>query len=217
MKVLIGSIIGITLVCSAALVIGFGATPKPRPTPSASPVPSAFDRATQNAMKAATLSQTAQTEQGWSDVAGYWQTAASQMQSVPIGHPKYAIAQQKAGEYRANLVVAQKRSTSQAAVEAKMEAKTPTKLSISQVYTVSSGAVGALSEDDLDKAIGYAAQGDNAAFNQLIKDGRLIRLQPGKRFYRGGCAGLLCSTVKIRPEGKTYVLYTTREMIREVK
>jgi hypothetical protein len=88
------------------------ATPKP-----ASPVPKAtapksdpWREAVNQAQSAAILAQTAQSQTEWKAVASQWQKAVGLMRSVPPTSPNYQKAQQKAAEYQANLVVANRRA-----------------------------------------------------------------------------------------------------------
>lgn len=59
------------------------------------------------AMNAAELTQTAEFQEDWGQVALLWQQAISSMKAVPASHPSYAIAQQKLEEYERNLQYAQ--------------------------------------------------------------------------------------------------------------
>jgi len=80
-------------------------SPSPSATITASP-PLQIDpfvQATENAIKASKLVQVAKTKLEWQEVAGYWENAITFMQVVPVSHPKYQIAQQKAKEYQSNL------------------------------------------------------------------------------------------------------------------
>ncbi|MGB8685799.1 MAG: hypothetical protein WCD53_00455 [Microcoleus sp.] len=88
------------------------ATPKP-----ASGVPKAtapksdpWREAVNQAQSAAILAQTAQSQTEWNAVASQWQKAVGLMRAVPPTSPNYQKAQQKAAEYQANLVVANRRA-----------------------------------------------------------------------------------------------------------
>lgn len=80
---------------------------KPAVTASPQAAPDTFQSAVNQAMKAATLTQTASTPEDWQQVAKAWENAIALMQSVPPSHPRYSIAQQKAVEYQPNLTYAQ--------------------------------------------------------------------------------------------------------------
>ncbi len=76
------------------------------PTVTNSPVQAETDPfvlATENAMQASKLVQTAKTKAEWQKVADHWASAVTFMQVVPAIHPKYKIAQKKVLEYQANL------------------------------------------------------------------------------------------------------------------
>ena len=54
-----------------------------------------FSQGSRQAMSAAELTQTAEYQEEWSQVAILWQQAISQMKAVPVAHPNYEAAQQK--------------------------------------------------------------------------------------------------------------------------
>lgn len=62
------------------------------------------------AQNAAILAQTAQSQNEWIAVASEWQKAVGLMRAVPSTSPNYQKAQQKAAEYQANLIVANRRA-----------------------------------------------------------------------------------------------------------
>jgi hypothetical protein len=62
-----------------------------------------FNLGSAQAMSAAELTQKAEYQEDWSQVALLWQQAVNQMQLVDKTHPKFEIAQQKVAEYRRNL------------------------------------------------------------------------------------------------------------------
>ncbi|MEO0540875.1 MAG: hypothetical protein AAFZ80_08420 [Cyanobacteria bacterium P01_A01_bin.105] len=62
------------------------------------------------AMEAATLTQTAATNDDWSLVADLWLQSITLLEVVPEGDPNYAMAQTKAAEYRGNLDYAEQNS-----------------------------------------------------------------------------------------------------------
>jgi len=66
-----------------------------------------FSQGSRQAMSAAELTQTAEYQEEWSQVAILWQQAISQMKAVPVAHPNYEAAQQKLSEYARNLQYAQ--------------------------------------------------------------------------------------------------------------
>ncbi|MBD2577875.1 peptidylprolyl isomerase [Oscillatoria sp. FACHB-1406] len=71
----------------------------------------AFHEAVNNAMSAATLTQSARSTEEWQTVAERWQKAISFMQAVPDNNPKYEVARDRIGEYQKNLDYAQSRAT----------------------------------------------------------------------------------------------------------
>ena len=70
-----------------------------------------FQNAVNQAMYAATLTQSAQTPKEWDIVVSHWQDAIALMDIVPLSHPQHSLAQQKVAEYQENLNYAQKNST----------------------------------------------------------------------------------------------------------
>jgi hypothetical protein len=105
---------------SAAPNAAAPATPAPGGSPApkaASPAPKAaapksdsWREAVNTAQKAAILAQTAQSQNEWIAVASEWQKAVGLARAVPAASPNYQKAQQKAAEYQANLVVANRRA-----------------------------------------------------------------------------------------------------------
>ncbi len=109
---------------------GASGTPKPSPSAAApksaptSPAPKAasgspkaaeakpdsWREAVNQAQKAAISAQTAQSQNEWIAVASEWQKAVGLMRAVPSTSPNHQKAQQKAAEYQANLVVANRRA-----------------------------------------------------------------------------------------------------------
>ena len=74
-----------------------------------------FYDAVSTAMSAAEHTQTAQTEEEWQSIARQWQAAIEMMKAVPVDHPKYDIAQQRAIEvYPSNFQYAQSKAGNQA-------------------------------------------------------------------------------------------------------
>jgi hypothetical protein len=65
-----------------------------------------FTKAINQAIRAASLAQSAQTKQEWDAVASAWIQAIANMQAVPSNSPKRAYAQKKVAEYLKNLNVA---------------------------------------------------------------------------------------------------------------
>ncbi|MEG3938702.1 MULTISPECIES: hypothetical protein [unclassified Microcoleus] len=81
------------------------------PAPKAvAPKPDPWREGVNNAQKAAVLAQTAQSQNEWIAVASEWQKAVGLMRAVPSTSPNYQKAQQKATEYQANLIVANRRA-----------------------------------------------------------------------------------------------------------
>ncbi|MEG4585173.1 hypothetical protein QUA54_08120 [Microcoleus sp. MOSTC5] len=90
------------------------ASPAPKaasPAPqAAAPTPDSWRQAVNTAQKAAISAQTAQSQNEWIAVASEWQQAVKLMRAVPSNSPNYQKAQQKAAEYQANLIVANRRA-----------------------------------------------------------------------------------------------------------
>ncbi|UNU22613.1 hypothetical protein [Microcoleus vaginatus] len=83
------------------------ASPAPK---AAAPKPDSWREAVNTAQKAAVSAQTAQSQNEWIAVASQWQQAVKLMRAVPSTSPNYQKAQQKAAEYQANLIVANRRA-----------------------------------------------------------------------------------------------------------
>ncbi|MEG3839828.1 hypothetical protein [Microcoleus sp. herbarium14] len=83
------------------------ASPAPK---AAAAKPDSWREAVNQAQKAAISAQTAQSQNEWIAVASEWQKAVGLMRSVPSTSPNYQKAQQKAAEYQANLIVANRRA-----------------------------------------------------------------------------------------------------------
>ncbi|MEG4036930.1 hypothetical protein Q5691_18265 [Microcoleus sp. w1-18aA5] len=88
------------------------ASPAPASPPpkAAAPKPDSWREAVNTAQKAAISAQTAQSQNEWIAVASQWQQAVKLMRAVPSTSPNYQKAQQKAAEYQANLIVANRRA-----------------------------------------------------------------------------------------------------------
>jgi len=80
-------------------------------SPTLSSQPEPFQNAVNQALHAATLTQSAQTPEEWDIVVSHWQDAIALMDTVPPSHPKHSLAQQKVAEYQENLNYAQKNAT----------------------------------------------------------------------------------------------------------
>ena len=91
---------------------GVSVTPKAASaTPKATPPKSdSWREAVNQAQSAAKLAQTAQSQNEWIGVASEWKKAVDLMRSVPPTSQNHQKAQQKATEYQANLVVANRRA-----------------------------------------------------------------------------------------------------------
>ncbi len=95
-------------------------TPKASPAPTAAsgtpkaasgtPKSDPWREAVNQAQSAAILAQTAQSQTEWIAVANQWQKAVDLMNVVPTTSPNHQKAQQKAAEYKSNLVVANRRA-----------------------------------------------------------------------------------------------------------
>lgn len=83
-------------------------TPVTSTAPSLSPQTDPFQDASDKAIGAATISQSAQSALDWNLVAGMWQEAINLMKAVPKSSSTYALAQKKVVEYQHNLAVAKK-------------------------------------------------------------------------------------------------------------
>ncbi|NET56503.1 MAG: hypothetical protein F6K47_10130 [Symploca sp. SIO2E6] len=79
--------------------------------PSVCPQISPFTKGITKANSAATLSQTAQSQQEWDLVVLRWMQAIEGMQAVPLNSPKRAFAQKKVVEYLNALDLAQKKAS----------------------------------------------------------------------------------------------------------
>ncbi|HAG80288.1 MAG TPA: hypothetical protein DCL61_03735 [Cyanobacteria bacterium UBA12227] len=103
---------------TASITFDSGSEFTPTPSSSVSPSPTVFpDRTSPNdpfreavnqAMKAAELTQKAQTSEQWIAVSQAWQAAINLMKAVPSDSSNYAVAQEKVQEYQKNLTYAQK-------------------------------------------------------------------------------------------------------------
>ncbi|HEY9601179.1 MAG TPA: hypothetical protein V6C85_06180, partial [Allocoleopsis sp.] len=83
-------------------------TPIASASPAASPQLDSFTKAVNTAMNAATITQSATSQNDWLLVVSQWQEAIALMEAVPSSHSKYTVAQQKVIEYQRNLDYAQK-------------------------------------------------------------------------------------------------------------
>ncbi|MEX0271176.1 hypothetical protein AB3R30_18730 [Leptolyngbyaceae cyanobacterium UHCC 1019] len=81
--------------------------------------------------------------------------------------------------------------------------------------TTKDGYIAAATEADLDKAIGFSAAGDKAAWNQFLAEGKIILLKPGIPVTVEQCLGFACSKVKLRAVGKTTEFYTISEALEK--
>ncbi|MBE9200615.1 MULTISPECIES: discoidin domain-containing protein [unclassified Nodularia (in: cyanobacteria)] len=97
--------------------------PVPSPVPTQTDI---FQDAAAKAMSAATISQSAQSQDDWNLVMGIWKEAITLMQSVPKTSSNYALAQKKASEYQQNLAYVTKQSL-----------KSSTPIPVSQTVTAS--------------------------------------------------------------------------------
>ena len=71
-----------------------------------------FDEALKSSYGAAVLTQTAKTVEDWTQVQQGWKSAIDQLASIPESNEKYEQAQQKIGEYQANLTYAEQKLAS---------------------------------------------------------------------------------------------------------
>lgn len=68
-----------------------------------------FQDAVNQAMNAANLAQTAESEADWNTVTTEWEQARDLMKAVPSSHPKYQVAQAKIREYQKNIAAINKK------------------------------------------------------------------------------------------------------------
>lgn len=83
-------------------------------SPDSSPKPQTerFQEALDTAIGAATIAQSAQSEDDWNLVVSRWQSAITLLKAVPKSSANYAIAQKKIADYQRNLAYAQKQQNS---------------------------------------------------------------------------------------------------------
>ncbi|WP_371417598.1 hypothetical protein, partial [Anabaena sp. UHCC 0187] len=79
---------------------------KPEVTPSP-PATDSYQDAISKAIGAATITQSAQSQNDWTLIIGMWQGSINLMETVPKTSPNYASAQSKIKEYQGNLKFAQ--------------------------------------------------------------------------------------------------------------
>ncbi|NEP02957.1 MAG: hypothetical protein F6K58_30765 [Symploca sp. SIO2E9] len=79
--------------------------------PSACVLVDPFTKAVDKAMTAASMAQSAQSQQDWDFVISQWIGAIGAMQAVPLNSPKRVFAQKKVAEYLKNLEVAQQKAS----------------------------------------------------------------------------------------------------------
>jgi hypothetical protein len=80
-------------------------------------------------------------------------------------------------------------------------------------YLTKAGYLATLTEPQLDQVVKLATSGDKVALGQMIASGQAFPIKEGVKVHFEGCAGFLCSKVKIRPEGTTGTVYTLKEAI----
>ncbi len=97
----------------------------------------AFRIAVNKAMAAAELTQSAKFREEWHAVATLWQEAIDMMQAVPAENQRYALAQNKVGEYQRNLNYAQDNTVTRPAKET--TASVWSKNSVREVVTAIEG------------------------------------------------------------------------------
>ncbi|NJL00446.1 MAG: Caspase domain-containing protein [Spirulinaceae cyanobacterium SM2_1_0] len=120
--------------------------PPPEPTPTvaaavATPVAraNAFQDALDIGMGAATLAQSARTENDWRLVAGQWQRAIALLTALPPTAPQHQAAQAKIAEYQQNLATAQQRSGAEPSSATTANVPAPT---ASPIAAAASGGAG---------------------------------------------------------------------------
>lgn len=77
-------------------------------------------------------------------------------------------------------------------------------------YYTKGGHVFALDKETLNRAIKYASQGDDAAFESMMKAGKIYVLNKNVEVY---VEEQTLSLVKIRPKGMDAAVWTVREAI----
>ena len=87
-----------------------GASATPKATIATPPKPDSWREAVNQAQSAAKLAQTAQSQNEWIAVASQWKKAVDLMRSVPTTSQNHQKAQQKATEYQAYLVIANRKA-----------------------------------------------------------------------------------------------------------
>ncbi|HBE58744.1 MAG TPA: aspartyl protease [Cyanobacteria bacterium UBA11149] len=91
-------------------------TPKPKatksqPTTPTTPIPDTFQDATDMAVSATTISQSAVSREDWNLVASRWQEAIDLIKKVPTSSKNYKTAKTKLTEYENKLADAKRRGT----------------------------------------------------------------------------------------------------------
>jgi hypothetical protein len=76
----------------------------------------ALEQAADKAASAASIAQSAQSQDDWSLAATRWQQAIVLLKSVPASHPQKAVAQKRIAEYQSKVANAQRRAKNGAAV-----------------------------------------------------------------------------------------------------
>ena len=133
-----------------------------RPVPLDDP----FSQGSRQAMSAAELTQTAEYREEWSQVAILWQQALSQMESVPVSHPSYELAQQKQLEYARNLQYAQ----------SNVDSRAPSNPGARPYWTIGSDRELVMSVQGMPLRI---VQYSNACKEVMHYDGSVIELKNG--------------------------------------
>jgi hypothetical protein len=83
----------------------------------------------------------------------------------------------------------------------------------SATRTTRGGDIAAFTESDLDEALKYIIQKDDAALNQLLQSERVFVLKSGVEVHIDRCLNFMCSKVAIRPVGQTTSIYTHKEAV----
>lgn len=82
----------------------------PSQSPSPGPQSDPFQKASDKAMSAATITQSAPSQEDWELVASLWQEAIELMKAVPTSSPQWKLAQKKIQEYQRNQDYAKNRA-----------------------------------------------------------------------------------------------------------
>ena len=83
----------------------------------------------------------------------------------------------------------------------------------STTRTTKGDYIAAFTESNLDEALKYIIQKDDAALNQLLQSERVFVLKPGVEVRIDRYLNFMCSKVAIRLAGETIPIYTFGEAV----